>query len=319
MTSEEYFTAFVPHERAGDRVDRVMAALFPAYSRTRLQRWINNGQVTLDGETCRPKDAVLGGECVELVATMTQEVAWRPQPIPLDVVYRDDSMLVVNKPAGLVVHPAAGNPDGTLVNGLLHDDPALAALPRAGIVHRLDKDTTGLMVVARTLAAQKTLVDMIQARSVKRRYHAVVCGVMSGGGTVDAPIGRHPVDRKRMAVTAGGRPAVSHYRVIERFRSHTHVQVDLETGRTHQIRVHMAHARYPLVGDPVYGRRLTFPPECSDALKTALSRFKRQALHAASLALEHPASGHWLQWDAPEPADMAALIELLRDNAPVHE
>ena len=319
MTSEEYFTALVPREMAGSRVDRVVAALFPDYSRTRLQRWINDGQVTLDGQICRPKDAVFGGECVALTAVMDREVVWRPQPLPLDVVYRDDAIMVVNKPAGLVVHPAPGNPDGTLVNGLLYSDPGLAELPRAGIVHRLDKDTTGLMVVACTLTAQKTLVELIQARSVKRRYQALVCGVMSGGGTIDAAVGRHPVDRKRMAVAANGRPAVSHYRVIERFRAHTHVRVDLETGRTHQIRVHMAHIRYPLVGDPVYGRRLIYPPDCSDALKSALSRFKRQALHAARLEFEHPVSGQWLQWGAPLPPDMAALIELLRDNTPAHE
>ena len=319
MTSEEYFTALVPREMAGSRVDRVVAALFPDYSRTRLQRWINDGQVTLDGQICRPKDAVFGGECVALTAVMDREVVWRPQPLPLDVVYRDDAIMVVNKPAGLVVHPAPGNPDGTLVNGLLYSDPGLAELPRAGIVHRLDKDTTGLMVVARTLTAQKTLVELIQARSVKRRYQALVCGVMSGGGTIDAAVGRHPVDRKRMAVAANGRPAVSHYRVIERFRAHTHVRVDLETGRTHQIRVHMAHIRYPLVGDPVYGRRLIYPSDCNDALKMALSRFKRQALHAARLGLEHPVSGQWLQWEASQPGDMAALIELLRDNTPAHE
>lgn len=307
--------ATVPADAAGRRLDQVLGELFPDYSRNRLQEWIKAGQLTVNGRVPRARDKVWGGERVALVASEVTEVPWVGEAIPLDIVYEDDTILVINKPPGLVVHPAAGNWEGTLVNALLHHAPELAQLPRAGVVHRLDKDTSGLLVVARTLAAHKSLVEQLQARTVKREYAALVTGVMTAGGTVEAPIGRHPVDRKRMAVTEGGREAVSHYRVAERFLAHTYVKVNLETGRTHQIRVHMAYVNYPLLGDPTYGGRLRLPAGCSEALRTELQQFKRQALHAGVLGLIHPESDEEMQWQAPLPLDMQRLLEMLRDDA----
>ncbi len=319
MTLLEHFTAVVPDDLAGQRLDQALAQLFPDFSRARLQQWIKAGQVTVDGQQRKPKDKLLGGEQIELAATSEEEVSWQAQPIPLNVVYEDEALLVINKPAGLVVHPATGNPDGTLVNALLNHAPELSEVPRAGIIHRLDKDTSGLLVVARTLKSQKVLVEQLQAREMKREYQAVVCGVLTAGGTVDEPIGRHPVDRKRMAVVYNGKEAITHYRVIERFRAHTHIRVNLETGRTHQIRVHMAHLRYPLVGDQVYGGRLRLPPGCGEALQTMLRQFKRQALHAARLGLVHPGSGEEMSWEAALPDDMLALLRVLAEDAAAHE
>ncbi|ALP52858.1 RNA pseudouridine synthase [Candidatus Tenderia electrophaga] len=318
MSDLETLSAAVPAALAGQRLDQVLAQLFPDYSRARLQQWIKAGQVQVDGKQLRPKDRLLGGEQVAVQATAAREVTWQAQPLPLNIVYEDEHILVIDKPAGLVVHPASGNPDGTLVNALLNHAPELDAVPRAGIVHRLDKETSGLLVVARTLKSQKHLVDMLQARVMKRQYQAVICGVMPSGGTVEAPIGRHPVDRKRMAVVANGKPAVTHYRVIRRFRAHSHIRVDLDTGRTHQIRVHMAHIRHPLVGDPVYGQRLRIPPDSSEQMMATLRRFRRQALHAARLGLEHPASGEPLEWQAPLPDDMVRLLEVLQQDADEH-
>jgi 23S rRNA pseudouridine1911/1915/1917 synthase len=307
--------AEIPLEMAGQRLDQALAALFPDYSRSRLQGWIRAGQVTVDGRVLRPRDKVDGGEQVRLAATLEDESRDVPEDIALDLIYEDEDILVLNKPAGLVVHPGAGNPAGTLVNALLHHRPALRVLPRAGIVHRLDKDTSGVMVVAGTPTAHASLVRQLEERSVKREYEAVCVGVMTGGGTVDAPIGRHPVDRVRMAVREGGREAVTHYRVVERFRGHTHVRCRLETGRTHQIRVHMAHVRYPLVGDPVYGGRLVMPPGASPALSEALRGFRRQALHAARLELLHPGHGEKVHFEAPVAEDLAALLAVLRADA----
>ena len=304
--------ARIPDEQAGRRLDQVLAELFPDYSRSRLSQWIKAGQVRLDDRLPKPRDPVQGGEEVRIEAELEAEGRVEAEPIPLDIVHADASILVLHKPAGLVVHPAAGNPAGTLQNALLHHDPALAALPRAGIVHRLDKDTSGLMVVARSLAAHKSLVEQLQARTMGREYEAVVQRVMTAGGTVDAPIGRHGVDRKRMAVMPGGKPAVTHYRVLERFRGHTHVRVRLETGRTHQIRVHMAHIHCPLVGDPVYGGRPRIPKGTGEALREALRTFPRQALHAVRLALRHPDSGEDMRWEIPLPEDMRALLAILR-------
>jgi len=298
------------------RIDRVLAQLFPEFSRARLQQWLRDGQVRLDRLPPRsPREKVRGGEEVELSAVIEPDERWRPEAMPLNVVYEDESLIVINKPAGMVVHPAAGNRDGTLLNALLHHDPALAAVPRAGIVHRLDKDTSGLLVVARTLSAQHILAAQIQARTISREYQAVVVGVMTGGGEVDAPIGRHPTLRTRMAVVARGRRAVSHYRVLERFRAHTHISVRLDTGRTHQIRVHMAHLRHPIVGDPVYGGRLRIPPACSPELNAVLRGFRRQALHAWRLALEHPTRGELMEWSADLPQDMRQLLTVLREDA----
>lgn len=314
-TSEErHWTAIVPTEAAGRRLDQVLAELFPDYSRSRLQDWIKLGQVTVDGHASRARDKVWGGEQVALVAIHSMESPWTGEDIALDLVYEDESILVINKPAGLVVHPAAGNWAGTLVNALLHRAPALAALPRAGVVHRLDKDTSGLLVVARTSAAHKSLVAQLQARTVQREYDAIAIGVMTAGGSVEAPIGRHPVDRKRMAVIEGGREAVTHYRVIERFRAHSYIKARLETGRTHQIRVHMAHIHHPLLGDPIYGGRLRLPAGGDERLRTALRAFRRQALHAGILGVIHPDTGELMQWRAPLPQDMQALLEVLRDD-----
>ncbi|MEJ2345041.1 MAG: 23S rRNA pseudouridine(1911/1915/1917) synthase RluD [Gammaproteobacteria bacterium] len=312
-------TAEIPANLAGSRIDQALAVLFADYSRARLQQWIRAGEVTVDGRVPRPRDRVAGHETVQVDAVLDAHQPCRPQPIPLDIVYEDSQLMVVNKPAGLVVHPAAGNVDGTLQNALLHHAPALAVLPRAGIVHRLDKDTSGLMVVARTLAAHKSLVAQLAARTVKREYEAIANGTMTAGGSVDAPIGRHPVDRKRMAVVDGGKPAVTHYRVVERFRAHTWLRVNLETGRTHQIRVHLAHIRHPLVGDPVYGGRLRIPSSSTEALAGALRGFRRQALHAGRLALAHPATGEQREWQAPPPADMLELLAALRRDRDRHD
>ncbi|MFC1683876.1 23S rRNA pseudouridine(1911/1915/1917) synthase RluD [Pseudomonadota bacterium] len=302
-------------EEAGLRLDQALAKLFPDYSRSRLQQWIKEGLVQVDGRECRPRDKVAEGAYIEVQARMDEQVECAPQAIDLEILYEDEHLLVINKPAGLVVHPAAGNPNGTLQNALLHHDASLIELPRAGIVHRLDKDTSGLLVVARTSLAHKSLVEQLQAREVKREYRALVSGVLVAGGTVDEPIGRHPTQRIRMAVVVGGKPAVTHYRVLERFRASSYLKVNLETGRTHQIRVHMAHIRHPLLGDPVYGGRLRLPAGASAELQEALRGFRRQALHARRLGLQHPVSGDWLEWSAPVPEDMAAMLEVLRSDA----
>ena len=295
------------------RLDQVAAQLWPDFSRNRLQAWIKAGELTLDGRKVRPRDTVLGGETLSLSAELEQQSEDQPQDIPLDIVYEDEHLLVVNKPVDLVVHPGAGNPDGTLVNALLHHDPDLALLPRAGVVHRLDKQTSGLLVVGKTQAAYQALVADLAERRIGREYDAVVIGHVIAGGTVDAPIGRHARDRQRQAVVPQGRPAVSHYRVVEQFGEHTWLRVRLETGRTHQIRVHMAHIRHPIVGDPVYGGRPRLPPGAEDMLVDVLRHFGRQALHARRLTLRHPESGETLSFEAPLPEDMDELIELLRD------
>jgi 23S rRNA pseudouridine1911/1915/1917 synthase len=314
MPPIERIACQIPASYAGMRLDQALSALLPAYSRSRLQQWLKAGQLRVDGEIRRSRDPVAGGEiiCGELVLeTETVAVA---QDIPLDIRDQDTDLLVINKPAGLVAHPAAGNRDGTLVNALLHHCPELAALPRAGLVHRLDKDTTGLLVIARSLRAHTALVEQLQARRIERDYLAVVNGVPVAGGTVEAPIGRHPVDRQRMAVTSGGKPAITHYRVLRRFRAHALLRVKLETGRTHQIRVHMAHIRLPLLGDPVYGGRPRLPPGASPRCIEVIQNFRRQALHAERLALIHPISGERLEWRAEIPADLAELLAALSDD-----
>lgn len=316
--TEKFLCAEVEAELNGLRLDQAVARLFTDFSRSRLQAWIKEGRVTVDGELRKPRDKVVAGEEIELRALFEDQVPCRPQDIPLDIVYEDPYILVIDKPAGLVVHPAAGNPDGTLQNALLYHDPALIELPRAGIVHRLDKDTTGLMVVAKTAAAHKNLVEALQAREVKREYRALVIGRPTAGGTVDEPIGRHPSVRTRMAVNPNGKPAVTHYRIAERFRAHTLLQVNLETGRTHQIRVHMSHLRYPLVGDSLYGGRPQSPPRASAELQAALRGFKRQALHAYRLGLAHPVSGEAMSWQTPIPHDMESLLALLREDVREH-
>lgn len=309
-------TQSIPVEMAGMRLDQVLAGLFGQYSRARLQQWIKQGDALVNGRQLRPRDKVLGGETVVLTVVTEPETRFEAQPIELDIVFEDEQVLVINKPAGLVVHPAAGNPDGTMLNALLHRAPELAHVPRAGIVHRLDKDTSGLLVVARTLESQTALVEQLQARAFLREYETIVCGVMTAGGTVDAPIGRHPVQRKRMTVLPqGGKEAITHYRVLERLRAHTHVSVRLETGRTHQIRVHMAHIHYPIVGDQVYAGRLKIPKQCSEELIQQLRGFRRQALHARHLGIVHPASGETMEWSQPIPKDMQDLLDSLRADA----
>ncbi|GAA4853297.1 23S rRNA pseudouridine(1911/1915/1917) synthase RluD [Luteimonas vadosa] len=314
----EALQAEVPDALAGRRADAVLAEMFPEYSRSRLAAWIKSGDALFDGRQLRPRDPVSGGETVSLrvvLETQTEAVA---EDIPLEVLYEDADVLVIDKPAGLVVHPGAGNSSGTLVNALLHRDPALSALPRAGIVHRLDKDTSGVMVVARTLPAHTSLVAQLSAREVHRQYLAVVVGALVSGGTADAPIDRHPRDRIRMAVREDGRDAVTHYRLRERFRAHTALECRLETGRTHQIRVHMAHLKHPILGDPLYGGALKLPKGASDALVATLRGFRRQALHAETLEFAHPVSGEPVRCTAGIPGDMQALLQALRSDAEAH-
>ena len=308
-------TLVIPPEQAGQRLDQALAVLLHDHSRSRLKSWIDAGEVLVDGSPRRPRDKVSGGETVVISARLPEEVRAVAQDIPLVLVHEDRHVFVVNKPAGLVVHPGAGNPDFTLQNALLALDPKLVRLPRAGIVHRLDKDTSGLLVVARTLAAHTALVRMLEERDIHREYEAICRGVMTAGGTVDAPIDRHPTDRVRMAVRQGGRESVTHYRVIKRFRAHTHVRVQLETGRTHQIRVHLAHAGFPIVGDRVYGGRLALPRGASEALRVALREFPRQALHAARLQFAHPVTAKPVECVAPLPADMQELLRVLAADA----
>jgi len=300
-------------EDAGKRLDVVLAQLFPEYSRSRLKIWIEQGQVLLNGQTAKPKTKVSGDEELQLtVQSIESEESIVAEDIPLDIIHQDEAIIVVNKPAGLVVHPAAGHYSGTMQNALLYFDESLASIPRAGIVHRLDKDTTGLMVIARNLSSHKYLVNLIQKHEVVRQYQAVVFGVMTGGGMVDQPIGRHPRDRIKMAVRKNGREAVTHYRLLQRFREHSHVKVQLETGRTHQIRVHMSHLRHPIVGDPVYAGRHRNPAGALPELLNFLQQFKRQALHAWKLTFEHPDSGEEVTFEAPLPDDMQQLIALLQ-------
>jgi len=307
-------SAEVPSELGGQRLDQVAAQLFDEYSRSRLTAWIKDGRLTVDGAVLRPRDTVHGGAVLALEAEQEAQGEWEAEDIALDIVYEDDQILVINKPAGLVVHPAAGHASGTLLNALLHHVPDIINVPRAGIVHRLDKDTTGLMVVAKTLQAQTHLVDQLQKRSVSRIYECIVVGVVTAGGKIDAPIGRHGGMRQRMAVTDGGKPAVSHYRVLKRFRSHTHVRVKLETGRTHQIRVHMAHVGFPLVGDQTYGGRFRSPPAASPTMVEAGKTLPRQARHARFLARVHPATGERMEWESPLPDDFGWRLSLLNQD-----
>ena len=315
--AEQARQATVPDTAAGRRFDAVLAELFPEYSRSRLTEWIKSGDVLLDGGPVRPRDLVRGGEVASLHAVLDTQTHAEPEDIPLDVLYEDEHLLVINKPVGLVVHPGAGNSSGTLVNALLFRDPSVSALPRAGIVHRLDKDTSGVMVIARTIQAQTALVEQLSARQVHRQYLAVVVGALVAGGTADAPIDRHPRDRLKMGVREDGKEAITHYRLRERFRAHTALECRLETGRTHQIRVHMAHLRHAIVGDQLYGGALKLPKGASDELVAALRGFKRQALHAETLEFMHPITGEPIRNSAPAPADMLQLMKALREDSQV--
>jgi 23S rRNA pseudouridine1911/1915/1917 synthase len=305
----------IPDDYAGLRLDQALARMFPQYSRSRLKEWLLAGAIIVEGGPKRPRDAVSGGESVSLQPVAEVIVRAEPEPIEFDIVHEDDDLLVVNKPAGLVVHPGAGNPAGTLMNGLLHCVPVLEEIPRAGIIHRLDKDTSGLLLVAKSLTAHTALVRLLAEREISRHYLAICGGVLTGGGIIREPISRHPVDRKRMSVQQNGKPAVTHYTVKERFGAFTYVNVQLETGRTHQIRVHFAHRRHALAGDQVYGGRLALPKGASDELIQALRHFKRQALHAARLAFEHPGSGEQIDLNVPPPKDFQILVDTLRRDA----
>jgi len=307
-------TATVAPDFCGRRLDQIAADLFTDFSRARLQQWIKEGALRVDGEQRAPKQKLLGGETLSINVQLQPEADWQAENIPLDILYEDDSIIVINKPADLVVHPAAGNRTGTLLNGLLYHCPQLESVPRAGIVHRLDKDTTGLMVVAKTLQAHTNLVAQLQARTVKREYEAIVSGVMTGGGTVDQPIGRHPTQRTKMAVVSDGKEARTHYSVLQRFEGHSHVQLNLETGRTHQIRVHMAHLRFPIVGDDTYAGRFRIHKGASEGLRDFIQGFGRQALHARALGLIHPSTGEQHSWSVDLPDDMQALLQALADG-----
>lgn len=306
----------MPLEMGHKRFDQIAALVFADYSRSRIQQWIKDGQLTVDGKVRKPKEKLIGGETLNLDATLEVQEYWQPEPIELDVVYEDKHIIVINKPAGLVVHPGAGTPSSTVLNGLLHRFPELGSVPRAGIVHRLDKDTTGLMVVARTLPAQTNLSNQLQDRSMGREYWAMCMGVMTGGGKVDEPIDRHPKQRTKMAVAPQGmgREAITHYRVEQRYRNHTLVRCKLETGRTHQIRVHLSHIGHPLVGDQLYAGRSRLPKGVSMEVMSVLKTFKRQALHAGYLELIHPATDEMMSWEADIPDDFHVLIEALADE-----
>jgi 23S rRNA pseudouridine1911/1915/1917 synthase len=309
---EEFQTKTIPDDLAGQRLDRALANMFPEYSRSRLKNWILQGFVMVDGDQKKPKDLVSGSEIVLLRPTDELAVVSAPEPMDLDIHFEDAALLVVNKPAGLVVHPGAGNLRGTLMNGLLHRVPGLAELPRAGIVHRLDKDTSGLLLVGKTLKSHTTLVRMLAARQISRNYLAICNGVLTGGGVIDAPIGRHPVNRLRMSVQDRGKSAKTRYRVLERFAANTYISVELESGRTHQIRVHFAYRHHSLIGDPVYGGRMRVPSVYDDAIRDTLRNFRRQALHASRLEFSHPLTFDRAEFEVPPPSDFLTLLEVLR-------
>lgn len=313
MSQHIQLVATVENSQLGQRLDQALAELFPDYSRSRIKEWILDDRVKVNNSIInKPKEKVLGGELIEIDAVIEEDTRWEAQDINLNIVYEDDDILVINKPRDLVVHPGAGNPDGTVLNALLYRYPEIADVPRAGIVHRLDKDTTGLMVVAKTVPAQTRLVEALQKRDITREYEAVAIGTMTAGGFVDEPISRHPTKRTHMSVHPMGKPAVTHYRVMEHFRAHTRLRLRLETGRTHQIRVHMAHINHPLVGDRLYGGRPRPPKGASEQFITTLRAFDRQALHATMLRLSHPITNELMEWHAPLPQDMIDLIEALK-------
>ncbi len=316
MSNSIQASVLVPIHLGNKRLDKIAAELFPDFSRSRLQQWIVDGKLTVDGATRRGRDKMIGGENLELDVVLEAEGDWEAEDIPLNIVYEDDDIVVINKPAGLVVHPAAGNYSGTLLNALLYRYPDIENVPRAGIVHRLDKDTTGLMVVAKTLQAQTQLVNQLQDRSMGREYEAITMGVMTGGGIVEAPIARHPTQRTKMAVSPEGmgKDAITHYRVLKKFNAHTHIRCKLETGRTHQIRVHMSHIGYPLVGDQTYFGRFRLPKGISLHLRQELQEFQRQALHARELSLWHPTTDEYMTWDADLPEDFQKLLQALSDE-----
>ncbi|MBE3711611.1 23S rRNA pseudouridine(1911/1915/1917) synthase RluD [Vibrio parahaemolyticus] len=315
MAQQIVLTNTVKDSQLGQRLDQAIAELFADFSRSRLKEWLLDGKVQVNGKVVtKPRTKVMGGEEITLQAELEDEERWEAQDIPLDIVYEDDDIIVINKPRDFVVHPGAGTPDGTVLNALLHHYPDIAEVPRAGIVHRLDKDTTGLMVVAKTVPAQTRLVRALQKRNITREYEAIAIGRMTAGGKVDQPIGRHSTKRTLMAVAPLGKPAVTHYRVAEHFREHTRIRLRLETGRTHQIRVHMSYLQHPLLGDTAYGGRARIPTGASQELTDMIRGFDRQALHAVMLRFEHPITGEELEFRAPVPDDMVAMTEALRKD-----
>ena len=313
-------SAEIQPEQMGQRLDQTLAELFPDYSRSRLKTWIEQDLVFVNGQVLNvPRIKVLGGEQVEIIVEVEDETHFEPENLPLNIVYEDEHILVINKPKDFVVHPGAGNPSGTVLNALLYHYPPIAEVPRAGIVHRLDKDTTGLMVVAKTIPAQTQLVRDLQKRKITREYEAVAFGVMTKGGKVDEPMARHPTKRTAMAVHPMGKPAVTHYRIMEHFRNYTRLRLRLETGRTHQIRVHMAHIAHPLLGDQTYGGRPRPPKNATEHFAEVLRNFQRQALHAIMLRLEHPITGELMEWYAPLPEDFVELIAALKEDYQLHK
>ena len=309
----EMLQIIIPSRMKGARLDASLAEMLPDYSRSKITAWIKSGDALINGKIFKPKDKTSGDEIVFLTLNQKQSNDWTAEEIPLNVVYEDEDIIVINKQFGLVTHPGAGNWTGTLANALLYYDPTLSRLDRVGIVHRLDKNTSGLMVVARNEKSQKYLVEQLQNHSVDREYSAIVYGHMIAGGTVDEPIGRDSRDRVKQAVSQSGKEALTHYRAIDRFKSHTHVKAILETGRTHQIRVHLSYVGHSLIGDPMYGGRVRFPKKASEELKKALLNFKRQALHSKKLTLKHPISGEVMSWKAPLPNDMQELLSVLKE------
>ena len=309
----EVLQIIIPTRMKGERLDASLAEMMPDFSRSKITAWIKSGDALINGKNFKPKDKVSGAEIVCLTLNQKPSNDWTAEKIPLNVMYEDEDIIVINKQFSLVTHPGSGNWTGTLANALLYYDPSLSKLDRAGIVHRLDKNTSGLMVVARNEKSQKYLVEQLQNHSVDREYSAIVYGHMIAGGTVDEPIGRDPKDRLKQAVSENGKEATTHYRTIERFKSHTHVKAILETGRTHQIRVHLSYVGHSLIGDPMYGGRVRFPKKASDELKETLLGFKRQALHSKKLTLSHPISGEVMSWKAPLPDDMLELLSVLKE------
>ena len=319
MSSTIQRQLIIPDEYYNERLDQVLAKLLPEYSRTQIKDWIDNGSILVNSKTTKGKIKVKGGEEVSVNAEIKAQPEWEAQNIPLSIVYEDEAVLVINKPAGLVVHPGTGNADRTLLNAILHHAPDLQELPRAGILHRLDKDTSGLLVIAKTAAALKSLSHQLKKRTMLREYQAIVYGTMISGGMVDAAIDRHPLQRKRMAVVETGKPATTHYRIAEKYFAHTRLKLKLETGRTHQIRVHMAHIKHPIVGDPTYGGRVQLSKGMTPELAQALREFKRQALHAFSIGFTHPISGEWMQWESELPDDIKELMRVLKEDALNHQ
>jgi len=307
----EKLKIIIPERMTGQRLDVALSEMLPDYSRSKITAWIKSGEALINHKPFKPKDKVNGSEMVELTISQKQNNDWVGEDIPLNIIFEDDDIIVLNKAVGLVTHPGAGNWSGTLANALLHYEPKLATLDRAGIVHRLDKNTSGLMVVSRNEKSQKYLVEQLQKHSVSREYSAIVYGHMVAGGTIDEPIGRDTKDRVKQAISSHGKEAITHYRVIDRYQNHTHIKAILETGRTHQIRVHLSHIGYPLMGDPMYGGKVRFPKKADVILKEAIVNFKRQALHARKLTLTHPISGELMSWKTPLPEDMLALLDVL--------